>query len=305
VQPFAGHILFVEVRRQIFGHPFRQCGHEHSFPDCGALSKHLVESELYGHVKGAFTGSDQPRRGAFDLAEGGTILLDEIGELPLDAQPSLLRVLESKEVKPVGAEAHHAVDARVIATTCRDLVADVGARRFREDLFYRLDVLRVEFPSLRQHKSDIPDLIRHFSARSQGPIECEGMEEELVNALMEYDWPGNVRELRNVVERIQIMPELGLAAIPKLVSNGGSLEAGGLGDLLAVPYREARRAWLDRFEAAYVLATLEEAKGVVTEAARRAEVSRQTFHALMNRHGITGRSSKPPLYVVPDVDGGL
>lgn len=267
--------------------------------DCGAIPRHLVESELYGHMRGAFTGADQTRYGAFDRAKGGTILLNEIGDLPLEVQPSLLRVLESREVKPLGADGYHPVEVRVIAATCRDLFTDIAAGQFREDLFYRLDVISVELPPLRDRREDIPALVHHFSAISDDGETFDSISDELLAALVEHHWPGNIRELRNVVSRLQVMPELGLSALSAPRQGQASDHDEELTNLLETPYRTARKAWLDRFELAYVRTALGAADGVVAAAARQSGVSRQTFNNLMNKHRLSIRGIKPYLVAKP------
>ena len=175
--------------------------------NCAALSPALVESELFGHEKGAFTGADAQRQGAFEAADGGTLLLDEVGELPLELQAKLLRVLESGEVKRVGSNRSFRVDVRVVAATHRDLLTEVSQGRFRADLYYRLSVLPLMLPSLRERRGDIPLLAEHF-VRSFKPREVEvTFTPAALKKLKEHSWPGNVRELRNVVQRALLLSE--------------------------------------------------------------------------------------------------
>jgi DNA-binding NtrC family response regulator len=175
--------------------------------DCSAIAENLIESELFGHEKGAFTGAINARAGVFELAHGGTVFLDELGELALDLQPKLLRVLEQREVKRVGGSKPQKVDVRVIAATNRDLQKEVREGRFREDLYYRLSVVRVTLPALRERKEDIPLLVRHFlkeghfNRTRSGERKVTQVSREAMDRLHEYDWPGNVRELHNVIER--------------------------------------------------------------------------------------------------------
>ncbi|MBS2013944.1 MAG: sigma 54-interacting transcriptional regulator [Deltaproteobacteria bacterium] len=166
--------------------------------DCGAVTMSLIDTELFGHVKGAFTGAQGTREGAFERADGGTIFLDEVGELPLDVQPKFLRVLERGEIVAVGSNRPRKVDVRVIAATARDLTADVKAGRFREDLWFRLAVVPLRVPSLSERRDDIAPLAAHF---------CEGrsLSQEALDVLVARDWPGNVRELRNVLERARAL----------------------------------------------------------------------------------------------------
>jgi two-component system response regulator PilR (NtrC family) len=171
--------------------------------NCGAIPETLLESELFGHVRGAFTDAKGTRRGLFELAEGGTLLLDEVGEMPLTMQVKLLRVLQDKRVRPVGGSHETAVDVRVIAATNQDLDRAVNAGRFREDLFYRLNVIRIDLPPLRERREDIVPLAEHFRARfaaEQGrPV--RGFTPDALARLESMEWPGNVRELENAVER--------------------------------------------------------------------------------------------------------
>jgi formate hydrogenlyase transcriptional activator len=175
--------------------------------NCGAISPGLVESELFGHVKGAFTGALSTRSGRFELADRGTIFLDEVSELPLETQVKLLRVLQEQEFEPVGSSRTLRVDVRVIAASNKDLLAEVRAGRFREDLFYRLHVVPIRLPPLRERREDIPLLVAHFIEREGAALgrSVRGVAEESLAEMLRYDWPGNVRELQNVVQRALVM----------------------------------------------------------------------------------------------------
>ncbi len=177
--------------------------------NCGAIPEALLESELFGHVRGAFTGAHADRKGLFEAAHGGTLFLDEIGELPLSLQVKLLRVLQEGTVRPVGASRDRAVDVRVVAATVRDLSEEVAAGRFREDLLYRLDVLRIHVPPLRERKEDLSLLVDHFLARfaERLGVAVEGVRPDAMRALLAYPWPGNVRELQNVLERAVVLAD--------------------------------------------------------------------------------------------------
>lgn len=175
--------------------------------NCGAIPSELLEAELFGHMRGAFTGATQNRQGRFELAHGGTIFLDEVGELPLHLQVKLLRVLQLKQFEPIGSSKTMEVDVRIIAATNRDLEEAVQKKEFREDLYYRLNVIPLRIPALRERKSDIPILINHFVQQFNQATghTVEAPAGKILDALMNYDWPGNVRELENLMERLVIM----------------------------------------------------------------------------------------------------
>lgn len=188
--------------------------------DCGSLVGTLMESELFGHVKGAFTGAASDRKGLVELADGGTAFFDEIGDLPLDMQVKLLRLLQEREFRPVGSLHWHKVDLRIIAATHRDLKAEIARGRFREDLYYRLNVFTIKLPPLRERMSDLPLLADHFlnEARLQG-LPWFNIPREVMDALMLYDWPGNVRELKHSIDRMAAMYSEGapMAALPSAI----------------------------------------------------------------------------------------
>jgi NtrC-family two-component system response regulator AlgB len=231
---------------------------------CPSLSAELLESELFGHVKGAFTGAVQDTIGKVAAAEGGTLLLDEIGDLPMPLQPKLLRLLQEKRYERVGATRTHACDVRILAATNRDLQSAVAAGTFREDLLYRLNVIEVVLPSLRQRRKDILPLAEHllqFFARQAGK-HIIGFTEEVRTALLRYPWPGNVRELRNAIERGIILSadkEVGLADLPAQIGAAvppTSMEVGGAVTLDQLEAEHIRRVLLST-------ATLEEAAAVL------------------------------------------
>jgi DNA-binding NtrC family response regulator len=252
--------------------------------DCGSIPQNLVESELFGHEKGAFTGAHERRAGAFEEADGGTLFLDEIGELPLAMQPRLLRFLETQEVKRVGAAQHRRVDVRVVAATHRKLAAEVKRGSFRQDLFYRLSVVQVPIAPLRERPEDIRLLAHHFAARfAEDPAAV--VTEEIAALLCAYHWPGNVRELRNTVERLALLPEHGRAHLEARIDPDGGAS---IGSLAGLPFHVARKRWQDTFERQYLSALMARAGGVVTTAAGLAELPRQTFHRLLARHGLRG-----------------
>ncbi len=257
--------------------------------DCGAISPSLVESELFGHVRGAFTGADRDRTGAFEAAEGGTVFLDEIGELPLDLQPKLLRALEAREIRRVGESKARHVDVRVISATNRDLDREVNKGRFREDLYFRLAVISARVPPLRERLDDLLILVRTFLAHL-GVVEEERLFPPSVLAGMaKHDWPGNVRELRNYVERSVVLQS---ANITLRRGAGGvtSTQRHANGVDLEVPFRLAKDAVIDSFERGYLSQLLEAAGGNMSKASRMAGMDRMYLHRLVQKHGL--RSGK-------------
>jgi len=252
--------------------------------DCGAMPASLLESELFGHVRGAFTGADSDRVGAFEEASGGTLFLDELGELPVDLQPKLLRALEQRQVRPIGTNVHRDVDLRLVAATNRDLRADVNAGRFRADLYYRLAVVRVTLPPLRERPEDIPVLAEHILQTLTGDAELRAplMHAAVMARLQRAAWPGNVRELRNYLERCLVLGAPAAHGEPA----PGAARAGGVDGEL--PYAEARQLALDQFERHYVDALLERHEGVVARAAKAAGMNRAYLYRLLQRHGLRG-----------------
>jgi DNA-binding NtrC family response regulator len=242
--------------------------------DCSALAPTLVESELFGHEKGAFTGAVASREGVFERAKGGTVFLDEIGELPLELQPRLLRVLERREVQRLGGKAPVAVDVRILAATHRSLEEEVNKGRFRADLFYRLSVLRVEVPPLRSRKEDIPQLISHFGGAGFSPSEAT------LKRLVAHDWPGNVRELRNAVERLKANAEPFVASVPSSASSTAQPVS------LEEPFLVQKERLVLAFERQYAEALVKISGGNLAEAARRAGVSRMAVVKMLARLGL-------------------
>jgi PAS domain S-box-containing protein len=229
--------------------------------NCGAIAAGLVESELFGHVKGAFTGALQKRTGRFELADGGTLFLDEVGELPLDTQVKLLRVLQEREFEPVGSSRTVRVDVRVIAATNRDLEEAAGAGRFRADLLYRLNVFPLRIPPLRERKDDIPLLVGFFVtalAKKLGkPL--EGVGRTSMDHLLRYPWPGNIRELQNIIERAAIVARGPLIEVePFLLGHTGGVGGGALADAAA-----ESPPTLEQMERAYIISVLKTTGGVV------------------------------------------
>ncbi|MCK6536485.1 MAG: sigma 54-interacting transcriptional regulator [Polyangiaceae bacterium] len=246
--------------------------------DCGAALANLLESQLFGHERGAFTGADQRRVGAFEEAGGGTVFLDEIGELPLELQPKLLRVLEKKQIARLGSNQARPVDVRIVAATNRDLRAMVNGGQFREDLYYRLAVVRVRLPALRERPEDIPVLVRKFLAAFRATPEAVSRLTSIdhLSALARAAWPGNVRELKNAIERSVVLD---------LISPPAGEQASTAPDP-AVPYDEARRRALAAFERSYLALQLAAHDDNVSAAARAAGVGRVHFHRLLRRSGL-------------------
>ncbi|HSN91599.1 MAG TPA: sigma-54 dependent transcriptional regulator, partial [Anaeromyxobacteraceae bacterium] len=264
--------------------------------NCGALPAELVESELFGHARGAFTGAVGAKAGLFEEAEGGTIFLDEIGELPLPVQVKLNRVLQEREIRRVGDNRPVKVDVRVVAATHRDLKAEVAAGRFREDLFYRLNVFPVTLPALRDRREDVPLLAAHFLEKHANALRkpLRGFDDEAIRALAGYSWPGNVRELENAVERavaVAAGPTVGPGDLPADVrgTQPGSLP----GEVLAsMPYREAVDLARDRISRDYLAALLRAHEGNVTQAAQQAGMERESLHRLLRRYGVRSEDFK-------------
>jgi DNA-binding NtrC family response regulator len=255
--------------------------------DCGAVAGNLIESELFGHEKGAFTGATATRQGAFEIANTGTVFLDEIGELALDLQPRLLRVLEQREIRRVGGSKTSKVDIRVVAATRKDLRSEVEKGKFREDLYFRLNVVPVVSPALRDRREDIPLLVETFLDQLCDDDKRPEFSPSTMAALQAHDWPGNVRELRNVVERA-----LALNADPgNLVSpaGGGSGRAGTTVPVEFDPeksFREQKEQWIDEFERRYVTWLLGRAEGNISRAARAADMDRKYLHKLLKKHDV-------------------
>jgi two-component system, NtrC family, response regulator GlrR len=257
--------------------------------DCGSIPPNLIESHLFGHVRGAFTGATHDRAGVFELAAGGTLFLDEIGELPLELQPKLLRALESRRIRRVGGDGELATDVRIIAATNRDLRREVNARRFREDLYYRLSVLEITVPALRHRIEDMALLVDTLlESHRATPTAHRLRAPAAIDAAMRHVWPGNVRELRNYVER-----SLAIDEPAPLELDATSLASAPDVDPTR-PYAAERERWLRSFERRYLERVLEEAGGNVSRAARTAGINRVYFYKLMARSGMAVPSKREP-----------
>jgi DNA-binding NtrC family response regulator len=262
--------------------------------DCGAISYTLIESELFGHERGAFTGAVASRRGAFENAEGGTLFLDEVGELPIDIQPKLLRVLESREYRRVGGNKTMRADVRVVAATKRDLKREVERGKFREDLYFRLAVVPIVVPALRTRREDIRGLVHLFLQQSSqndptlGPL---SMADEAISALTAHDWPGNVRELRNVLERAVYLARAAGEAEVKLITLPAAADRGTdfYSFLAGRSYRDTRTRFESEFERRYVKWLLGRHNGNISAAAREAQMDRKYLYDLAKKHGMRGR----------------
>jgi formate hydrogenlyase transcriptional activator len=249
--------------------------------NCAAIPTGLLESELFGHEKGAFTGAIAQRIGRFELANRGTVFLDEIGEIPLELQPKLLRVLQEREFERLGSARTLRTDARLIAATNRDLAAMVEEQRFRQDLFYRLDVFPIQVPPLRERREDVPMLVRHFAQQFARRMKktIDTIPSETMNALVEYDWPGNIRELQNLIERAVILSPGPVLNVPQTAINGRSHASA----------RESETETLEQSERRHIVSALESSKWVIAGpngAAAKLGVKRSTLQFRMRKLGI-------------------
>jgi two-component system response regulator HydG len=287
--------------------------------NCGAIPSELVESELFGHVRGAFTGAQAPRTGVFEMADRGTILLDEVGDLPLAAQVKLLRVLQEGEIKRVGAEESHHVDVRVVAATNTDLMMRIEAGQFRRDLYYRIHVITIELPPLRERGDDVLILADYFLRKFSQSMQRDAkrLSPGAARAFCQYDWPGNVRELEHTVEHAMVLAkkevisvadlpfsrelgaprrvDRGIPPVAAVVATASVPLLPGLADLGGVPYAEAKRRFVTLFDDTYTGELLRQTGGNMSEAARLAKLDRSNFRRLLKRHhGSTGARAHPP-----------
>ena len=260
------------------GKPFVVC-------DMAAMTGGLIESELFGHVRGAFTGADRDHLGLFATADEGTLFIDEIGELGLSLQPRLLRVLEQRQFRPVGGKGYHQSNVRVVAATNRDLREEVAAGRFREDLYHRLAVVTVRLPPLRDRRSDIPSLVQRFVGER-----ALRLPPETLAVLTEYDWPGNVRELKNVIDGALARLGAGDELPPSLLglSTPAAHESMPWPKIDQPGFFEAKELLISTWERNYLRELLQRCEGNVSRAARESGIGRNYLHRMLKRHGLSG-----------------
>jgi DNA-binding NtrC family response regulator len=281
------------IARAIYNHSARS-DKQYIAVDCSTLAESLLESELFGHAKGAFTGALADKRGVFELAHEGTLLLDEVSNIPLEIQKKLLRVLEQREYKAVGAETIKKIDIRLVAATNRDLKLMINKENFREDLFYRLNVFSIEVPPLRERPEDIPLLASHFLKLVCRSLNrnIKGFSKEAMALLIRYQWPGNVRELKNVVERLVLMAENDLLCSEKLT---GIIASGAPGESALIPAtneelkaarKEARENAVRNIEKAFLMNALAGNGWNITRAAENTGMIRTNFQALVKKYNI-------------------
>jgi len=263
---------------------------------CGALPREIIESELFGHAKGAFTGAINDRKGRFEIADGGTILLDDIDSLTLDLQVKLLRVLQHKEFERVGENKTIKVDVRIIAATNQDLEKSVEAKKFREDLYYRLNVISINIPPLRERKEDLPLLVEHFinMYSKENHKEIKSASQDTMFILMNYNWPGNIRELENIIERAVILDTDGIIAmedLPEVIRNGNTYLTSGLGSKVIEAFSNLKHA-LQEPEKVHILRVLKEVGWNKKKAANKLGVNRTTLYNKLKKYNITSELDK-------------
>jgi two-component system, NtrC family, response regulator GlrR len=263
--------------------------------DCSAVAPSLMESELFGHARGAFTGAVKEKRGLFESSDKGTLFLDEMGELPLELQPKLLRALEAGTFRRVGEEKYRTVDTRIICATHRHLETEVREGRFRQDLFFRLAVAQIRVPPLRERIEDIPLLIRNFLAQ-QGDADHQ-LSDDVLGRAMSYSWPGNVRELRNFVSRALLgsgFAPLGGELNPQMpeASSGGS--SARMNVSVDVPFKQAKEQLVELFTREYIVELLAKHGGNISQAAKAAGLARTYIHRLVVRYGLKGVDDPAP-----------
>ncbi|MBT3182225.1 MAG: sigma 54-dependent Fis family transcriptional regulator [Deltaproteobacteria bacterium] len=266
--------------------------------DCSAVAPNLIESELFGHEKGSFTGAVKARRGAFEAATGGTVFLDEIGELTADLQPKLLRALEQREIKRVGSNVPIKIDVRVVCATNKNLRREVEEGRFREDLYYRLSVVKVSLPPLRERTEDVPPLVErflsigNFNKKTDGSLLVSRVEDDALKVLSRHQWPGNVRELSNIVQRAVSFSEGGTISKVNLDFIFAEMEHGeDKTERMVVdsdiPFKDAKQRIVENFEKEYLAELLEKNGNNLSKAAREAKIDRKHLRNLLKKYGIS------------------
>lgn len=259
--------------------------------NCGGLPEHLVESELFGHEKGAFTGANAVRPGLMEHANGGTFFLDEIGELPMNLQVKFLRVLEERNIRRVGSNRERDIDIRLISATNQDCEALIAEGKFREDLFYRINTFVVRVPTLRERVEDIPLLAGHFLSHYSPDGRVTGIAEEAMDLLKRHSWPGNVRELQHVIERgaaLATGPKIQVSDLPDNLGQKTSRPGSGnvASDRLHLPFKEAKESVVEEFERYYIDHLLKSHGGNISRAAESSGIDRRSLHRLLAKHGI-------------------
>ena len=263
--------------------------------NCATLSENLLESELFGHKKGAFTGAIQSKKGLFEEADGGTLLMDEIGDIPISVQARILRVLQEGEFISLGDTLAKHVDVRIIAATNQNLIKKVQEKGFREDLYYRLNVINITMPPLRDRKEDIPLLTKHFIEKynERENKHIKGISSEVEEEFYRYHWPGNIRELENAIERAITLTNEAIIPLPVILpfvkKEGGNDMFRD--ELLSQPYKEARKKALDTFNIKYVMNVLNKNNGNVTNAAKEIEIERQYLQRILKKYNIKSGQS--------------
>jgi len=266
--------------------------------NCSALSETLLESELFGHMKGSFTGAIANKKGLFEAADGGTMFLDEIGEIPLSTQVKLLRVLQEGEVKRVGSNENAMVDVRIVAATNADLQEMMKKGTFREDLYYRLNVISVRLPPLRDRREDVPTLAYHFLKKYNKRMgkNVERISPEAMALLQGYKWVGNVRELENVMERAVVLEHgdnIEPRALPPHIAQGAPIGIEDSKSLSNLPYKKAKRMALMSFEKRYLSTLLQKSSGNISQASRAAGLDRSNFRRILKKYDLAGDDTEP------------
>lgn len=274
------------IAEELHNHSHRRNGPFVVF-DCGSVPRELIESALFGHLKGSFTGAVTDRKGAFAEAHGGTIFLDEIGEMALDLQPSLLRVLDKRAIRRVGSNTYENIDVRVVAATNRDLRAEVQQKNFREDLYYRLAVIRISVPPLRERGSDIPVLIDNFIERFS-PTGNLLVNPEDMQTLRKHSWPGNVRELRNAIERACLLANDGYLNLDDALQHNDAAPA--MGVRTDLPFKEAKGQLVEMFEREYIEDLMTRHSMNLSAAAREAQIDRKHLRELIRKYDLDPRT---------------